>query len=313
MQLRTLKLSCAIAIMYIGFLLYFMLHEELIPKKNQSEDSFNFPNFLLFFNDVCYLIAAFIAILVTRAKLPSNPFPYMLIAIPQQIGLACSNYAPKYIDYPTYQVMKSAKPLSVMLCQILIFRQSISQKKIFVVILLSIGLIIFGMNGNFGKSSYIGIILACGALFSDAMYVPMVDKLKTKGGPFVTMFYNFMWSSLIVFLIQFMEIYRAIIWIMDHRFILPKLIAFGLTGSIAQVALFAAIGMSDGLVVAIATTTRKLFTIVLSSIVFRHNLNVRQWIGVAIVFIALGIEILFKTKKQKVDPNPENNKNDVKK
>lgn len=313
MQLRTIKLACAIAIMYIGFLVYYMLHEELIPKKNADPDSFSFPNALLFFNDICYTAAAFVAILATRSKLPPNPLPYIFIAVPQQIGLACSNYAPKYIDYPTYQVMKAAKPLSVMLCQLIIFRQKISPKKIFVVVLLSIGLIIFGMNGNFGKSSQKGILLACGALLSDALYVPMVDKLKTNGGPFVTMFYNYMWSSLIVLCIQFKEVYQAFIWVSNHQSFLPKLLAFGLTGSIAQVALFAAIGMSNGLVVAIATTTRKLFTIVLSSIVFRHNLNFRQWIGVAIVFIALGIEILFKNKKQKVEDPPQEEKNNEKK
>lgn len=313
MQTRTLKLACAILIMYIGFLAYYVLHEELIPKKNADPDTFHFPNALLFFNDICYTFAAFVAILVTKSKLPPNPLPYIFIAIPQQAGLACSNYAPKYIDYPTYQVMKAAKPLSVMLCQLFIFRQMISRKKIFVVVLLSIGLAIFGMSGNFGKSSYVGILLACGALLSDALYVPMVDKLKTNGGPFVTMFYNYMWSSLIVLIIQFREIYESFIWINSHRFILPKLLAFGFTGSVAQVALFAAIGMSNGLVVAIATTTRKLFTIVLSSIIFRHNLNVRQWIGVGIVFIALGIEILFKNKKEKVEDPPLEEKNDSKK
>ncbi|OHT10995.1 Solute carrier family 35 member B1 [Tritrichomonas foetus] len=297
---KKVKLGIAIAIMYVSFLLYFMLHEELLPKKNASSDSFSYPNALIFFNDICYMLAAFIAVLITKAQLPKNPFPFIAISLPQQAGMACVNYAHKYVNYPTFQVMKAAKPMSVMLCKLLIFHQRIDIKTIYVVILLSIGLIIFGVNCHFESKSYIGVLYACGALFCDAIYVPIVDKLKVgNGGPFVTMFYNYMWSTLIVFILRFTEIFDAVFWIFKHqKEFLPKLLLFGVTGSIGQISLFAAIGLSDGLVLSIATTTRKLVTIVLSSIVFGHNLNSRQWLGVGIVFTALGIEIFFKSKKK---------------
>ncbi|OHT00337.1 UDP-galactose transporter related protein [Tritrichomonas foetus] len=292
--------------MYCGFIVYFIIQEQLLPKKNADENTFSYPNLLLFVNNIFYMIAAFIAILVTRSKIPKNPLPYIAISISQQLGFYFGNNAFYHnLDYPTFNVIKAAKPLAVMFCQLLIFRKKIDAKKILVVFILTFGLAIFGMSGKFGKSSLTGFAFAFGCLFSDAIYVPIVDKLKGDGGPFVTMFFNYMWSTLIIAALYFRELYEGFFWVMQHQEYIPKIVAFGLTGSIAQVALFEAIGLSDGLVVAIATTTRKLFTIVLSAIIFRHQLNARQWTGVAIVFTALAIDIFFKSKPKTVKKTDE--------
>ena len=274
-----------------------MLHEELISKKKVDPDGFRWPYALLFVYNFCAMSAAFIGMLLTKAKMPPSIFPYLKIALPQQIGLICTNQATQYVNYPTFQLMKSAKPVAVMLCQLLIFRKKIDTKRVIVVLLLSLGLAVFGISGKFEKSSYMGILFACGALFCDAIYVPIVDQLKVSGGPFVTMALSFMWSTIFVAILRFPEIIEAFTWIVHHQEILVKLALYGITGSIAACALFVALSVSDGLVVAIATTTRKFFTILLSALIFRHNLKPMQWAGVAIVFIALGIEILFKQKK----------------
>ena len=307
---NTVKLGFSIAVMYSGFLLFFILQESLLPKKNPNPDSFNFPNCLLFICDIFYMLSGLVSMLVTKATLPKNPLPYITVSIPLQISAATVNYASKYINYPTFQLLKSAKPLSVMLCQLFVFRQKIDTKKVIVVIILSIGLAIFGANGNFEGNSYYGFLWAFFGLFMDAIYVPLVDRLKKNGGgPFAILFYNYMWSALLVLVVAFADIRNGLLFIVNHPEVLPKIIMYGLSGSVAQIALFTAIGLSDGLVVAIATTTRKLFTIVLSSIFFGHSLNVRQWIGVALVFFALGIEILLKRKKNHVKEDPEDSKN----
>ena len=291
------KLIISIAIVYVGFLLHFMLHEELISKKSTDPNGFRWPYALLFVYNFCGMCAAFIGMLLTKARMPKSVLPYLKIALPQQIGLICTNYATQYVNYPTFQLMKSAKPVAVMLCQLLIFRKKIDTKRIIVVVILSIGLGVFGLSGKFEKSSHLGVLFACGALFCDAIYVPIVDQLKVSGGPFVTMALSFMWSSILVAIIRFPELLEAFTWVIHHQEVLIKLALYGITGSIAACALFVALSVSDGLVVAIATTTRKFFTILLSALIFRHNLRPMQWAGVAIVFVALGIEILFKQKK----------------
>jgi UDP-galactose transporter B1 len=155
---------------------------------------------------------------------------------------------------------------------------------------LTIRLAVFGLGGNFDKSSFYGILMTFGALFFDAVYVPMVDKMKVgTGGAFVTMLFSQMWSVVFTGLLSFKEIWHSLRYLNGGVFV--TLLGYGITGGAASASLFAAIELSDGLVLAIATTCRKFCTIVLSAIAFRHNLNVTQWIGVVIVFTALGIEI----------------------
>lgn len=44
------------------------------------------------------------------------------------------------------------------------------------------------------------------------------------------------------------------------------------------------------------TLTRKLFTMILSVVVYNHELTYGQWLGAAIVFAGIGVEALVKRK-----------------
>jgi UDP-galactose transporter B1 len=286
----------AIGAMYAGFLIHFTIQESLLPHERQRAASFQFPSALLFWVDAFNAVASFIFISVSRVPRPPSPFPYLLVALPQQIGLAASNYAVRCVDYPTLSLLKSAKPIAVMLCSVFVFRASVPRGR---VVVAAVGLAVFGFSGNFGRCSLFGIGLAAVSLLSDAVYVPIVDRLKAgEGGPFLTMFYAYSWSTALVFCSRPREIIASFRFLRVHMEIVPKLCAFAVTGCLAHLALFTAIGMCDGIVVAIATTTRKFVTILLSSIIFRHSLKVMQWIGVVIVFSALGLEIWFKYRSQ---------------
>ena len=128
------KIIVSILIMYVGFLANGVLYESLLPKKSLGAKSFNYPNALLFFMNLCNCLSAFIALLVMRSPIPKKPLPFLKVAIPQQIGLIAGKVASKYINYPTFSLLKCAKPVSVMLCQLLIFKKKIDPKRIIVVI-----------------------------------------------------------------------------------------------------------------------------------------------------------------------------------
>jgi len=215
--------------------------------------------------------------------------------IPQQLGLLFSTRAAALVSYPTLQLLKLAKPISVMLCQLVLFRRRIDARRVVVVFLPCTSLGIFGLNRRIGSSSRLGVLYA---LFCDALYVPIVDQLKASGGPSVTMAFVFMWSTMLVGVLRFAELAEAFAWVAEHPEVMTKLALYGATGGIAGVALFAAIGLSDGLVVAIATTTRKFFTILTSAVIIKHNLRPMRWVGV--VFAALAVELLFKARRAPV-------------
>ena len=304
-----LKLTISLAVMYMGFLAHFTFHEALSPKRGNAKGViFNNPSFLLFTVNLFNTLFALLVILIRKIPFSKNPYQYLKGVIPQQLSSLCANYAVKYIDYPTFSVLKAAKPVSVMICSILFFGVKIERKRLIVVTLITIGLIIFGYSGSFGGSSFRGVLFAFCSLFMDAIYVPIVDKLKkTSGGPYMTMFFSFFWSLLIFSVISFKNIYEGFLFVQEHPELLKNLIMYGTTGAIAQIALFTALEVTNGLVISIATTTRKFFQILVSAAKFHHNLKPTQWIGVVIVFSALGIEIFLKGKKK--PQNIQNNQN----
>jgi drug/metabolite transporter (DMT)-like permease len=55
----------------------------------------------------------------------------------------------------------------------------------------------------------------------------------------------------------------------------------------------------------IITTTRKLFSVVLSNFEFNHHFTGAQWIGAAIVMACTALELIFGKKPQTNEKSPK--------
>lgn len=253
---------------------------------------------------ICYISNTLFAaaiLLFRKCKIFYNPIHYLPVSIFMFLGILSANSAKEYVDYATLNVMKSAKPLSIMLVSIMVFNKPIPMQKIIVVLILSLGLIIFGFSGNVPSATKEGLLLVTGSLLCDALYVPLVDRLKSvSSSSYATMLYIYAWQCLISIAVGYRTMNELFSFIFSNLRIIFDLLLFAVTGSIAQIALFTALDLSNGLVVSIATTTRKFFTILISSIFYHHVFTVYQWIGIAIVFFALFIETLLGKKSQSV-------------
>lgn len=76
----------------------------------------------------------------------------------------------------------------------------------------------------------------------------------------------------------------------SHPTAIPPLAAYALLGGLGQLFIFETIKSFGSLVLTLITVTRKLFTMLLSVIVFNHRLTAGQWAGVAVVFSGIGVE-----------------------
>jgi UDP-galactose transporter B1 len=75
---------------------------------------------------------------------------------------------------------------------------------------------------------------------------------------------------------------------------------FGLCGAIGQCFIFYSLERYGSLRLVTVTVTRKLFTMLLSVVWFKHELALGQWSGVALVFLGKHI-----AKRMKIfDPHP---------
>lgn len=86
-------------------------------------------------------------------------------------------------------------------------------------------------------------------------------------------------------------------FILTHPSALLPLVAYALLGGLGQLFIFETIQHFGSLTLVMVTVTRKLFTMLLSVVVFNHRLSAGQWAGVAVVFGGIGVEAGMKRRE----------------
>jgi UDP-galactose transporter B1 len=291
--------NCRLLVALTALMVAFCAHaffEELLLPRNPGPDDFHFPAFLQFFSHLSNILFAAAVIAASGIPWRCPPFRYVSLSVLQSLSQMCGSYAPRYMNYPTLQLVKAAKPIAVLVVQCVATSTRPSTRRLLIVTLISLGLAIFCYTDRCRDFSVIGLCLGSGILFFDGMASPLVDHLKEWRGPFIVMLYTQAWNLLMVTLLSCRQILAGFVWVHAHPEIVPRILVYEAAGSIGQVALFCALATTDGLSVAIATTLRKFFTLVLSAICFHHKLRLGQWVGVAVVFSPLVLDICWPRK-----------------
>ena len=89
----------------------------------------------------------------------------------------------------------------------------------------------------------------------------------------------------------------AIGFIIRHPEVLYNIAVFGLSSAVGQIFIFTTVTNFGPLTCSIITTTRKFFTLLASVVIFGNVLLTRQWVGVALVFLGLGLDVYFGKAK----------------
>ena len=89
---------------------------------------------------------------------------------------------------------------------------------------------------------------------------------------------------------------ESIQFLFSHPTAVKPLLAFACLGGLGQLFIFETIQHFGSLTLVMVTVTRKLFTMLLSVIVFHHDLSSAQWLGVAVVFSGIGVEAAMKRR-----------------
>jgi len=91
--------------------------------------------------------------------------------------------------------------------------------------------------------------------------------------------------------------WESISFLLSHPTALKPLLAFACLGGLGQLFIFETIQHFGSLTLVMVTVTRKLFTMLLSVLVFKHELSKPQWLGVAVVFSGIGVEAAIKRRE----------------
>ncbi|QRV92401.1 UDP-galactose transporter [Ceratobasidium sp. AG-Ba] len=242
----------------------------------------------------------------------------VLITCASPFGFA----ALSHISYPTMVLGKSCKLVPVMLMNVVLYRRKFAPYKYLVVATVTAGITIFMYMGNapakhkgVAESSLWGLFLLLINLLLDGAVNSTQDEIFTKykvSGQQMMLWIN-TFSTAITVVLMFAplphiptihpgpggvaEWASAMDYVRTHPDSIIPLLQFAFTGAIGQLFIFETLQHFGSLTLVTITLTRKLFTMILSVVVYKHRLTLGQWAGAAIVFLGISIEAYVKRQE----------------
>jgi len=223
---------------------------------------------------------------------------------------------------------KSCKLVPVMLMNVILYRRKFAPHKYLVVFMVTTGITIFMGFGNEtpkkGSSStksettpyasLIGIAYLLINLALDGATNSTQDEIfsryKVTGQQmmfWINLFCTMLAVGLSVLPLPYIpvihptrggqsEFMDALVFIHSHPSVTTPLAQFALTGALGQLFIFETLQHFGSLTLVTITLTRKLFTMLLSVVIYDHQLTWGQWLGAAVVFAGISVEAFVKRK-----------------
>ncbi|KAJ6557307.1 UAA transporter [Mycena vulgaris] len=227
-----------------------------------------------------------------------------------------------YISYPAMVLGKSCKLVPVMLMNVLLYRRRFAPHKYLVVVMVTAGITIFMGLGPAkpGKAkaaappnaNLIGIAYLLINLALDGATNSTQDEIFARHrvtGQQMMLWIN-VFSTVLTMVLSVLPLYIPVIlpsrsgtelagalaFIRTHPGIKMPLLQFAFTGALGQLFIFETLQHFGSLTLVTITLTRKLFTMLLSVVVYNHKLSPGQWLGAGVVFAGISVEAFVKRK-----------------
>ncbi|KAA1479528.1 UAA transporter [Dentipellis sp. KUC8613] len=234
-----------------------------------------------------------------------------------------------HISYPAMVLGKSCKLVPVMLMNVLLYRRAFARHKYVVVALVTAGITMFMGFGGEGKRkraarnsehpnlrhSFIGVTYLVINLAMDGATNSTQDEIFARFGVSgqQMMFWINLFCTIVTTLLsslslpyipvlhpsegQQTEFQVALAFLRTHPSVVTPLVQFALTGALGQLFIFETLQHFGSLTLVTVTLTRKLFTMLLSVVVYNHKLTFGQWAGAGVVFAGISVEAWVKRRE----------------
>eukprot|EP00923_Selenidium_pygospionis_P050141 GHVN01086547.1.p1 GENE.GHVN01086547.1~~GHVN01086547.1.p1 ORF type:complete len:273 (+),score=39.14 GHVN01086547.1:281-1099(+) len=210
-------------------------------------------------------------------------------------SLMSTNYALSHVNYPTQVIVKSAKMVPIVVGGFIVFRRRYPLYEYVSTAVVTVSLVMFNWakimsNGKSegGDQSLLGLFFLLMSLICDGLTGPRQDKILSRYNltslqlMFHTNLFASIWSCLVFLSIEGIA---PLVYVFNNS--VGFIGVFGLCSALGQIFIFMALRNFGSLHLALITTTRKFFTVLLSVLWFRHNLSLLQWAAVILMFSAL--------------------------
>lgn len=305
-----MQLAFCAAGIYVCYLRYGLLQEKIYTGTHgPNEENFSYSTFLLCVQTATNALSARIALAVMGAPV-GVPAPrafreYAVVALSYLSAMWFSFSALRHMSYPMQALGKSCKMVPVMLLGIVIRGRRYTTRDFARVGLITAGVAMFSYKpkaASGATTSSLGVALLLLSLFCDGVTGPLQERLVARHKPSTHQL--MMWQNvcaclwLFVALVVSGEGVGALRFVATYPAVLTSVMQFSIVSALGQNFIFYTVRHFSALAVTTITTTRKMFTVLLSIVVFNHPIVTRQWAGLGLVFAAIGWEAYAKGKKK---------------
>lgn len=279
---------------YGAFLYYGSLQEDVFRFAAPDGSKFTQAWFLQVLEALANVIIGFIGMQLTG---PTKGIPLKMFAISgaaQVSAKACTSLAlANGLSFPVATLAKSGKMAPVMAGSLLLGGASYTIREYLQVAAIIGGTAIVSMGkkkGSGSTSSAMGVFYIVMSLALDGVTAGFQKRLKTdtakvgvKPKPYDFMFWTnlFMCLTAVVIAGALGEVNSGVSFMATNPEILSQIIKFSICSAVGQSFIFYTIANFDPLVLSTVTTTRKIFSVLLSIFLKGHSLSVMGWSGIA--------------------------------
>jgi UDP-galactose transporter B1 len=210
------------------------------------------------------------------------------------------------VSFPVVTLAKSGKMVPVMIGSLLLGGAKYTLREYAAVLAIIIGTCIVSMGKKSANadSSLLGIGFIFASLACDGLTGGLQSRLKKKSAergvkakPYDLMFWINLYMAIIAVVVSlaFGEINYGIDFCIKNPIMLEKILKFSVCSAIGQSFIFYTISNFDPLVCTTVTTTRKVFSVLLSIFLNGHNLSREGWFGIALASLGIVSELQDKS------------------
>jgi len=280
---------------YAAFLYYGSLQEDVFRYTAADGTSFKAAWFLQVLEALANVIVGFVGMQIMG---PTNGIPLPMFAISgaaQVSAKACTSLAlANGLSFPVATLAKSGKMAPVMAGSLLLGGASYSVRQYLQVAAIIGGTAIVSMGKKKGGStsnSSVGVAYIILSLVLDGVTAGFQKRLKVataqagvKPKPYDFMFWTnlFMALTAIVIATGLGDMSSGLAFCTANPEIFSKIGQFALCSAVGQSFIFYTIANFDPLVLSTVTTTRKIFSVLLSIFLKGHSLSLTGWSGIGL-------------------------------
>ena len=308
----SMKLMIGAGGIYAAFLYYGSLQEDVFRFVAADGSAFKQAWFLQVLEAFANVVIGFIGMQLSG---PTKGIPLRMFAISgaaQVTAKACTSLAlANGLSFPVATLAKSGKMAPVMAGSLLLGGAKYDLREYLQVAAIIGGTAIVSLGKKKGAgadSSQMGVVFIVLSLVLDGVTAGFQKKLKTetakvgvKPKPYDFMFYTnlFMMLTAVVIAGALGEVQTGMAFCTANPEILSKIIKFAVCSAVGQSFIFYTIANFDPLILSTVTTTRKIFSVLLSIFLKGHSLSMVGWSGIGLACSGIVSEMLAKSAASK--------------